>query len=474
MSKVGSGDVVLCALAPHPPLLIPEIGAGHDLGAVRKTTDAMKKLAAMVKDARPEVVVVISPHAPLFEDAVAIHTDDPLSGDFSLFMAGEVGYSFDNDLALAREIAHQADAMGVAAVLLDERERRAYHVDSRLDHGVLVPMHFVVGAGITVPVVVMGMAFLSREKLYMFGTAIARAVETLGRRAVVVASGDMSHRLTRGAPSGYDPRGAEFDARIVELVRAGDVEGILALDNGLVEHAGECGYRSLIMALGTLDGRRFEPEVLSYEGPFGVGYAVAVFRPGERAGERAILERLVARRRKAMLKTREGESALVRLARRAVEEYTRNGRVVDPPEDQPEEMRGRAGVFCSIKKAGQLRGCIGTIHPTRDSIAEEIIRNAIAAATEDPRFVPVEPDELEDLTYSVDVLTPAEQISSIAELDPKVYGVIVKRGARSGLLLPDLEGIDDAREQVAIAKRKAGIAPEEDVELFRFQVKRYT
>lgn len=470
-----AGDVVLCALAPHPPLLIPEIGSRHDLDAVRDTVDAMKRLAAMVREALPEVVVVISPHSPLFEDAVAIHTDDPLSGDFSLFMAGEVRYSFDNDLALAREIARQADAMGVAAVLLDERERRAYHVDSRLDHGVLVPMHFMVEAGVKVPIVAMGMALLPREKLYMFGKAIAQAVKGLGRRAVVIASGDMSHRLTRGAPAGYDPRGAEFDARIVELLRAGDVEGILSLDNILVERAGECGYRSLIMALGTLDGRMFKPEVLSYQGPFGVGYAVAVFRPGEEAEGRAILERLIARRRRAMLKTREEESPLVRLARRAVEEYTKNRRVIDPPKDLPEEMQGRAGVFCSIKKAGQLRGCIGTIHPTTRSIAEEIIRNAIAAATDDPRFMPVEPDELDDLVYSVDVLTPAERISSIDELDPKMYGVIVRKGARSGLLLPDLEGIDDAREQVAIAKRKAGIAPEEeDVELFRFRVKRYT
>lgn len=475
MTVTGAGEVVLCALAPHPPLLIPEIGSRRDLDAVRQTTSAMKRLAAIVRDARPEVVVVISPHSPLFEDAVAIHAANPLEGDFSMFMAGQVSLSFENDLALAREIARRAGAMGVATLLLDERERHAYRVEGRLDHGVLVPMHFVVEAGVSVPIVAMGMALLPREKLYAFGTAVAQAVKELGRRAVVIASGDMSHRLTRGAPAGYDPRGAEFDERIVELLRAGDVEGILSLDGSLVDRAGECGYRSLVMALGTLDRRAFESEVLSYEGPFGVGYAVAVLRPGEEAEERGLLEKLMAGRRKAMLRTREGESPLVRLARRAVEEYTRDRRVIEPPDDLPEEMRGRAGVFCSIKKAGQLRGCIGTVRPTTRTIAEEIIRNAIAAATDDPRFVPVGLHELDDLVYSVDVLTPAERISSIDELDPKVYGVIVKKGARSGLLLPDLEGIDDAREQVAIAKRKAGIPQgDEDVELFRFRVKRYT
>jgi AmmeMemoRadiSam system protein A len=467
--------VVLCALAPHPPLLIPEIGSRRDLDAVRQTMSAMKRLAAIVRDARPEVVVVISPHSPLFEDAVAIHAANPLEGDFSMFAAGEVSLSFENDLALAREVVSRARAMGVSALLLDERGRQTYRVQGRLDHGVLVPMHFIAGAGVSVPLVVMGMALLPREKLYAFGAAVSQAVRTLGRRAVVVASGDLSHRLTRGAPAGYDPRGAEFDARIVDLLRGGDVDGILSLDESLVDRAGECGYRSLIIALGTLEGRVFEPEVLSYEGPFGVGYAVAVLRPGEEVEQRRLLDKLIAGRREAMSRAREGESSLVRLARRAVEEYTRSGRVIEPPKDLPEEMRGRAGVFCSIKKAGQLRGCIGTIRPTTRSIAEEVIRNAIAAATDDPRFVPVGPDELDDLVYSVDVLTPAERIAGIDQLDPRIYGVIVKKGPRSGLLLPDLEGIEDAREQVEIAKRKAGIPrDDDDVELFRFRVKRYT
>ncbi|MFZ5924024.1 MAG: AmmeMemoRadiSam system protein A [Bacillota bacterium] len=468
------GGIVLCALAPHPPLLIPEIGA-RDLGAVEKTVDAMRRMGVMVKEAAPDVVVVISPHAPLFDDAIALLADNPLSGDFSSFMAPEVSYSFENDLDLAKKIADQAGALGVNALLLDSKGRKAYHVHKGLDHGVLVPMHFLVEAGVRAPLVAMGMALLPRERLYTFGQAIARAARQLGCRAVVVASGDLSHRLVRGAPAGYDPRGKEFDERIVELLRAGDVEGVLSLDNSLVERAGECGYRSLLMALGTLDGYGFEPEVLSYEGPFGVGYAVAVFRPQEAvaAGSKTVLERLRDRQRRKLKQVREGESPLVRLARSAVEAYVRHGRVVDPPDELPQEMQGRAGVFCSIKKGGQLRGCIGTIQPTTASIAREIIRNAIAAATEDPRFMPVEPDELDDLVYSVDVLMPAERIASIEELDPKVYGVIVRKGARSGLLLPDLEGIDDSYEQVAIAKRKAGIAPEEDVELWRFEVKRY-
>ncbi len=165
---------------------------------------------------------------------------------------------------------------------------------------------------------------------------------------------------------------------------------------------------------------------------------------------------------------------LVRLAREAVEEYVRHGRVVSPPQELTPEMRQRAGVFVSIKKQGQLRGCIGTIAPTTGSVAEEVIKNAIAAATEDPRFYPVRPEELDELIYSVDVLSEPERVSGPEDLDPKKYGVIVVKGYRKGLLLPDLEGVDTVQEQLRIAKLKAGIGEDEDCEIYRFTVKRYS
>jgi AmmeMemoRadiSam system protein A len=167
-------------------------------------------------------------------------------------------------------------------------------------------------------------------------------------------------------------------------------------------------------------------------------------------------------------------SPLVDLARRTIEHYVRTGRVLAPPEELPPEMQGRAGVFVSIhKKDGSLRGCIGTFEPTQSNIALEIIQNAISAATRDPRFPPITEDELDDLQISVDVLSKPERVNSLEELDPKKYGVIVQSGWRRGLLLPDLEGVDTVEQQVAIAMRKAGIAPGEPVQLYRFTVKRY-
>lgn len=164
----------------------------------------------------------------------------------------------------------------------------------------------------------------------------------------------------------------------------------------------------------------------------------------------------------------------VELAKKAITEYVKNKKVLPVPDMVPPEMQKKAGVFVSLKKHGKLRGCIGTFMPAHRNIYEEIVRNAIAAATEDPRFSPVREDELEEISYSVDVLSSPERVTDISELDPKKYGIIVAKGYRKGLLLPDLEGVDTVEEQLTIAKIKAGIEPSDnDLEIFKFTVKRY-
>ena len=167
---------------------------------------------------------------------------------------------------------------------------------------------------------------------------------------------------------------------------------------------------------------------------------------------------------------------LVQLARAAIERYVRDGKKLKPSE-APAPIEGEpAGVFVTLHTAstGELRGCIGTITATEKSLAQEVINNAIAAATRDPRFPPVRPEELNDLKIDVSVLYPPERVTSEAELDPKRYGVIVQRGWQRGLLLPDIEGIDDVKTQVSYARMKAGIRPDEPVEMFRFRVEKYS
>ena len=164
---------------------------------------------------------------------------------------------------------------------------------------------------------------------------------------------------------------------------------------------------------------------------------------------------------------------LVRLAKETVESYVRQGRVPKAEELSP-EMKERAGVFVSIKKFGELRGCIGTFEPTKANVAEETIANAISSATHDPRFPPVNATELPHLSYSIDVLTKPEPIEDQSQLDPKRYGVIIESGSRRGLLLPNLEGVNTVKEQIDICRQKARISPHEPVKLYRFEVRRYS
>ncbi len=166
--------------------------------------------------------------------------------------------------------------------------------------------------------------------------------------------------------------------------------------------------------------------------------------------------------------------SIVKLAKTAIESYIQSGLIISPPTELTHEMKEKAGVFVSLKKHGQLRGCIGTFEPITESVANEIIKNALSAAMKDPRFQPVRPDELYEITYSVDILSPPEKIYKIEELDSKEYGVIVVEGYRKGLLLPNLEGVDTVERQLGIAKQKAGIFSDNDkIDIYRFKVRRY-
>ena len=463
-------SIVYCGIVPHPPIMVPEVG-GHEARRVKATQGALTELGRRIKDSGAATMVIITPHAAVFHGAIVINLAARYRGDLGDFGAPEVRFDLPADRELGTEIKRQAADLGLPVVDIGELSHRGrLRAPLSLDHGVTAPLYWL-----KEPVsayVVVSMAFLPLEKLYAFGVAVRRAAEVLKRPTALVASGDLSHRLLPGAPAGYDPQGEVFDAEVVRLIGQGDVPGLMSLDPGLVERAGECGYRTMIMMLGALDGYRVEAEVLAYEGPFGVGYMVAALKPGARDPDREFLRTFKEKRRRQIAARRANESYLVRLARETLESYVRGEKRPDPGEIPP-EFRRRAGVFVSIKKHGALRGCIGTIEPTRANIVEEVMANAISAGTRDPRFSPVEADELDDLEYSVDVLGEPERVAGSHELDPKRYGVIVSSGGRRGLLLPDIEGVDTVEQQLAIARQKAGIGPDEPIAIERFEVVRY-
>ncbi len=371
------------------------------------------------------------------------------------------------DRELVRAIEAEAAAASVPAGTMGEREKA-------LDHGTLIPLLFLSKTGCDCPVVRIGLSGLSPLTHYRLGQCIARATEALGRRAVYIASGALSHRLKADGPYGYAPEGPVFDKQITEAFASGDFLKLLSISPDLAEAAGECGGRSFAMMAGALDRRAVKAELLSYEGPFGVGYGVAAFEDAGGSPARDFGRRFEAARRQTLSDERSKEDAYVRLARLSLETRVRTGKRAARPDGLPAVLaQRRAGAFVSLKKDGQQRGCIGTISPTAACLADEILQNAVSAGLNDPRFDPVTEEELAELTYSVDVLGEAEPVASESELDPKRYGVIVENGGRRGLLLPDLAGVDTVSEQVSIARRKAGIREDEPVRLSRFEVVRH-
>lgn len=469
--------VVFCGVCPHPPVAVPEVGRDQS-ETVKKSQEAMLEMGRRLKESGAEVLLMITPHGPIFGDGIGVNMSEQLKGSLARFGAPQVSLEFKNEVVLADELKWTAGDHRVMVIDIDDSVAAEYNIDRELDHGLMVPLYFLNKAGVHLPLVAVSMGMLPLEQLYAFGLAVREAADKHGMKVAVLASGDMSHCLIEGAPSPYNPRGGEFDREMVRLMGAADARGIFNLEDDLVENAAECGLRPIIMMLGALDGFNVNSEVLSYEGPFGVGYMVVALEPGEPNPDRALLDKLIEDRKEKLARRREGESYLVRVAREAIgKTFTTQWEDYDELYDKavapPEFVNKKAGVFVSLKKHGHLRGCIGTVEPTRDNIVEETVVNALNAAFKDPRFYPLKPEEYDELDCSVDILYESEPVKNMDELNPQKYGVIVRSGARSGLLLPDLEGVNTPEEQVAICRQKAGIEPEEPVELERFEVVRY-
>jgi AmmeMemoRadiSam system protein A len=434
----------------------------------------MASLAREIKELNPSLLVAVTPHGHVFSDAVTITALDRLEGDLAQFGAHMVRVEYEFDKEAAEAVNEHARKNKVPCALLDEPLIKQRRLGGKLDHGLVVPLSFVAKAGWRGKLVPVNMGFLPYEELYHFGAVLREALDSIDRDWVLLVSGDMSHCLLPGAPAGYSPQGAVFDGIVRRAIREGDARSLFNLEHDFVEEAAECGLRPLIIGFGALDGFRAEGEELSYEGPFGVGYLTAKIKVGERAHGRELVRGLYRERREKLESRRENESLPVRLARLSIREYLEKGRFLSVPEEAACLRGEKAGVFVSLKKHGNLRGCIGTVEPVQHDLALEIIHNAVSAAFHDPRFEPLEADELDELEISVDVLDRPEPVAGIKELDPQEYGVIVSQGSRRGLLLPNLPGISSAEEQVKIAGQKAGISPGERVKLEKFRVTRYT
>ncbi|MBU0687458.1 MAG: AmmeMemoRadiSam system protein B [Candidatus Margulisbacteria bacterium] len=259
--------IVFGAIAPHPPILVPQIG-GARLSDAAKSKAALERLAKDLKQKNADTIIIFTPHGLVSQVSFPVYVSHVFEGNFLNFGCPKPVYTFKGDPELALQIVKACQNADITVSQIPE---------TLLDHGVLVPLHYPYVAGVNKPIVPIAIAFRPLKELYEFGKLLAKVCDDSGKKIAIIASADMSHRLTKDAPAGFHPRGKEFDEKLVELVKNNDVEGILNFNPQLADAAGQDALWSIAMLLGALDGKNAKADVLSYEGPYGVGYMVAEY-----------------------------------------------------------------------------------------------------------------------------------------------------------------------------------------------------
>lgn len=423
-------------MVPHPPLAVYEVG-GLRTKDIKTTIDNYNKIAKEISELKPDTIVISSPHAPLYRDAFYILNDSSVKGDLSKFGASNISFNEKVDIEFKDNLIELAESKNIPIA----------KESVPLDHGTMVPLYFIEKYIKDFNIVLIGLSDISQESNYEMGTLVKEVTDKLNRRVVYIASGDLSHKLQEYGPYGFDEMGPVYDEKIMDVMKNARFNELLTFDRELLDRASECGHRSFIMMSGSLKDTKVTPKYYSHEDITGVGYGICSYYPVDK---------------------------YIELARLTIDEYIRNNKIYDIKNVKDEELLNKKeAVFVSIHKNGDLRGCIGTVMPTKRSVAEEIISNAISASTRDPRFPRVRIDELSFLEINVDELSECVIVKSLAELDPKKYGVIVTSGYKRGLLLPDLEGVDTVEEQLSIAKRKGDITDNDDITIEKFTVIRH-
>lgn len=255
------------AITPHPPIIIPTIGR-ENINIVKKTVEAMEKLEKKIRRIKPEIIIIISPHGLIFSDAFCLNLSEKYYGNFEQFGDLTTKMEFSGNLELTHKIREKTETI-LPVTMVSE---------PNLDHGTLVPLYFLTKNLKSFSIIPIGYSLLDYQKHLEFGEKLKEEIMLSNKKIAVIASGDLSHRLTFDAPAGYSPQGKIFDKKLIDLLKKRTVKQILNLDPKLVEMAGECGLRSIIILLGILKNLKYQPELLSYEGPFGVGYLVMNFK----------------------------------------------------------------------------------------------------------------------------------------------------------------------------------------------------
>ena len=449
-------------MMPHPPIIAKEIGKGEE-NKCQATLEGYYRAANEIRDLQPDTIIIISPHALLYKDWFNISAGTDAWGDFSSFHCPELKIHVRYDETFTTNLKNVIPG--------DFPVGTEYDREPMLDHGTMIPLYFLQDLLPKVKIVRVSLSGLSLMQHYRLGMYLTQTSQRLGRRTVVIASGDLSHCQKQDGPYGFRQEGPEYDKKIMHTMSTASFEELFSYPPSFLQAAMECGHRSFTIMAGMFDRTAVKSEVYSHEAPFGVGYGIASFTPLGHDESRAFLDRYRKEQETAYKQRYEAADVYARLAYDTINAYILH----KPLPTVPLSLHEPAAVFVSIHKLGVLRGCIGTLSPCEACVGEEIIRNAISACTKDPRFPSINPVELPYLTIHVDVLSDPVQVFDITKLDHRKYGVICStRDGRRGVLLPDIEGVESVQEQLDIACRKGGIDRiSEDVMIQRFEVVRH-
>ncbi len=457
-------SIVSSYIVPHPPMIINKIGNGREK-QIEKTINSYEEIAKEIGNLKPDTIIITSPHAKYYSNHFYIMPGNTLKGNFECFGVKEISFEKENDISLIEEIESICSVENISCGRLEE---------DVLDHGTMIPLYFISKYLPRCKIVVIGLSYLSLDIHYKLGEIIKRAVDKIQKKVVFVASGDLSHKLQAHGPYGFTKEGPIYDDKVCSIMKNCNFEEFLEFDELFLEKAAECGHRSFTIMSGIYDKMNVSSSFLSHEDITGVGYAICKFYPKNENTNRDFRVKYLEKVKNNLKLRYSNCDNYIKLAKDSIYNYVKFNRIIDIPVYIDSSLiNNRAAVFVSIHKFGRLRGCIGTIIPTKNNIAKEIIDNAISAASNDYRFDKIDISELDYLEINVDVLTSPTKIDSKDKLDVKKYGVIVTSGLKRGLLLPDLDGVDTVDEQIEIAMNKGNISRNEKYELERFEVIRH-
>ncbi len=448
-------------ILPHSPLIVPAIGKGEEK-ALENTLDSYRKVAKEIASFHPDTIVIASPHAESYSDYFQLSNGETSTGSLKSYGAPHIRFRLHYDDELRKEIARLSFVNGIKAGY-DDSESQS------LDHGTMVPLYFINQEFNNYQLVRLGLTGLPLLSHYKMGAVIAEAAKKSGRRIVFIASGDMSHCLSKEGVYGYREEAEKYEKQLNKSLKAANFGDLLRMDARLVSRAKECGNRAFAILAGTLDRLAVETTFYSHEAPFGTGHGIYGYVVKGVDDSRAFGDYYVSKILLSLKEKKENCDDAVKLAYATVNQVVK-GTSATKMEVPSSYLDKKAGAIISIYEFGALRARFGSVSPSQSSFAQEVISSSILAAKDDTFFDAISEKELPYLDIVVSEVTDLRALKDEAEFDFENNGIYVKKGKKSGYSLPFDSFAFDYRKQLRVAKREAKLKEDEGASVYRFSL----